>query len=202
MTLTAPSPFGNRSGFTLLEMTFAVAILSSVMLILFGISEAFGTTAQVQRAKVQANEETRRALTVAIPLLRMAARGSINWDDLPGPAISFRPAADLNGNGTAVDAAGLIELGPVMTIQVDTNDANDDGVTDTQLVLLQGDTVRVLANNLVPPAAGGGEPTRATSGFWITPRDSGFEVMVRARGRTMRGLVLSTEMSQYVALRN
>ncbi len=142
-----------EGGFTLLEVTFAVGILSVVMLILFGISEAFGNTAQVQRAKVQANEETRRALLVAVPMLRMASRGTVNWDDLPGPVITFNPVADLNGNGTAVDVAGVVELGPTVTIRVDMNDANQDGITDTQLVMEQGGTVRVLANNLVPPQA-------------------------------------------------
>lgn len=192
-----------EGGFTLLEVSFAVGILTLVMLILFGISEAFGNTAQVQRAKVQSNEEARRALLVAVPMLRMAARGTLNWDELPGPIIRFNPVADLNGNGTAVDAAGSMELGAAVTIRVDMNDANGDGLTDTQLVLIQGDNVRVLANNLTPQTAGvGGQPTRETSGFWVTRRDAGFEVMVRARGRTMRGLELTTEMSQYVALRN
>ncbi len=192
-----------RKGFTLLEITFAVAILSTVMLILFGIAEAFGNTAQVQRAKVQSTEECRRALLVAVPLLRQAARSSVNFNQLPGPVITFRPAADLNGNGTAVDVSGNLELAGITTIRVDNNDANNDGITTTQLVMVQGNVVRVLANNLVPQTNGpGGQPTRETSGFWITPRDTGFEVMVRARGRTQRGLVLDTTMSEYVALRN
>ncbi len=192
-----------RKGFTLLEITFAVAILSIVLLILFGISEAFGNTAQVQRAKVQATEECRRALLVAVPLLRQAARATVNFNQLPGPVVTFRPAADVNGNGTAVDVSGNLELAGIITIRVDINDANNDGVTNTQLVMIQGNNVRVLANNLVPQTNGpGGQPTRETSGFWITPRDAGFEVMVRAMGRTQRGLVLDTTMSEYIALRN
>lgn len=192
-----------RKGFTLLEITFAVAILSIVLLILFGISEAFGNTAQVQRAKVQGTEECRRALLVAVPLLRQASRNSVNFNQLPGPVITFRAAADMNGNGTAVDVLGNLELAGVTTIRVDVNDANNDGVTNTQLVMIQGNEVRVLANNLVPQTNGpNGLPTRETSGFWVTPRDAGFEVMVRARGRTQRGLVLDTTMSEYIALRN
>ena len=52
----------NTRGFTLVEVMTATAILSMVLLTLYGLSEAFAGTAEVQRAKIQGNEEARRGL--------------------------------------------------------------------------------------------------------------------------------------------
>ncbi len=191
----------NTRGFTLLEVMTASAILSMLLLTLYGLSEAFAGTAQVQRAKIQGNEEARRGLQVALPMVRMASRNTVNWAQLPGPVLSFRAADDVDGNGTAVNVSARLELGATITISPDLQDANEDGITATQLVMVQGDVVTVLANNLtVPP--GGTQPTADTSGFWVTPRGAGVELMIRAQGRTSRGRIMTTSMSQFATMRN
>jgi prepilin-type N-terminal cleavage/methylation domain-containing protein len=191
----------NNRGFTLLEVMTASAILSMVLLTLYGLSEAFAGTAQVQRAKIQGNEETRRGLQTALPIARMASRNTVNWNELPGPLLTFRAADDVDGNGTAVNVNARLELGGVTTVGLDLEDANGDGLTNTQLVMIQGDVVTVLANHLVAPPDGA-QPTADTSGFWVTPRGAGVELMIRAQGRTTRGRVMTTSMSQFAAMRN
>lgn len=191
----------NNRGFTLLEVMTASAILSVLLLTLYGLSEAFAGTAQVQRAKIQGNEEARRGVQVVLPLVRMASRDTVNWNQLPGPVLTFRAADDLDGNGTAVNVGARLELGAAITVGPDLQDANEDGVTATQLVMVQGDVVTVLANHLVAPPDGA-QPTADNSGFWVTPRDAGVELMIRAQGRTARGRVMTTSMSQFAAMRN
>ncbi|NLV41638.1 MAG: prepilin-type N-terminal cleavage/methylation domain-containing protein [Candidatus Hydrogenedentes bacterium] len=191
----------NNRGFTLLEVMTASAILSVLLLTLYGLSEAFAGTAQVQRAKIQGNEEARRGVQVVLPLVRMASRSTVNWNQLPGPVLTFRAAEDVDGNGTAVNVGARLELGAAITVGPDLQDANEDGVTATQLVMVQGDVVTVLANHLVAPP-GGAQPTADNSGFWVTPRDAGVELMIRAQGRTARGRVMTTSMSQFAAMRN
>ncbi len=191
----------NNRGFTLLEVMTASAILSVLLLTLYGLSEAFAGTAQVQRAKIQGNEEARRGVQVVLPLVRMASRSTVNWNQLPGPVLTFRAADDLDGNGTAVNVGARLELGAAITVGPDLQDANEDGVTATQLVMVQGDVVTVLANHLVAPPDGA-QPTADNSGFWVTPRDAGVELMIRAQGRTARGRVMTTSMSQFAAMRN
>ena len=191
----------NNRGFTLLEVMTASAILSVLLLTLYGLSEAFAGTAQVQRAKIQGNEEARRGVQVVLPLVRMASRDTVNWNQLPGPVLTFRAADDLDGNGTAVNVGARLELGAAITVGPDLQDANEDGVTATQLVMVQGDVVTVLANHLVAPPDGA-QPTADNSGFWVTPRDAGVELMIRAQGSTVRGRIMTTSMSQFAAMRN
>jgi len=156
----------------------------------------------VQQAKIQGNEEARRALTVCVPLLRMASRQTINLGQLPGNTVRFRIPVDADGNGTVVNLTGQIELGGEIRIGPDFNDANGDGLGASQLVLIQDNRVRVLANNLFVAPAAGAAPARETSGFWVEPRDNGFEVMVRTMGRSRNGRVYPTEMSEFAVPRN
>ena len=100
---------------------------------------------------------------------------------------------------TGVDAR--LELGGTITVGPDLQDENGDGLTATQLVMVQGDVVTVLANHLVAPPDGA-QPTADNSGFWVTPRDAGVELMIRAQGRTARGRIMTTSMSQFAAMRN
>lgn len=191
----------NTRGFTLVEVMTATAILSMVLLTLYGLSEAFAGTAEVQRAKIQGNEEARRGLEVVLPLVRMASRNTVNWNQLPGPVLIFRSADDVDGNGTAVSVDARLELGGAITVGPDLQDENGDGLTATQLVMVQGDVVTVLANHLVAPPDGA-QPTADNSGFWVTPRDAGVELMIRAQGRTARGRIMTTSMSQFATMRN
>ncbi len=194
----------NRRGFTLLEIMVTTALFTIVMSVIFSMGLGFANSAEVQEIKIITTEEARRALMILAPRLRQAARNSINWDDLPGDNITFRMATDLSGNGTAVDADGAIELTEPLIVQRDVNDANEDGITMTQLVLIDDDNVRVLANSLetgpAPEAPGADVP--ANVGFWVRPRNNGLEVTVRAEGRTRRGRVLNTVITEYIVPRN
>jgi prepilin-type N-terminal cleavage/methylation domain-containing protein len=204
----------NNRGMTLLELMMAVAILTVVMGALFGISLSMTDTQQVQESKAVANDEARRALQQIIPDLRQAARSSINWADLPGQVVTYRVATDLNGNGVAVDAGGNIELSPERTIQRDVDDLTGDGFTETQLVLITGDTPRVIANNISPwneqpdangvfgPAQDLNGNGRLDRGFWVEPRDGGLEVSVQADVRTRRGHIMSATLTEFVVPRN
>lgn len=191
----------SKLGFTLLETMTAVGILMVVMLALYGIANSFGITSQVQHAKIQGNENARRAMMACAPLLRMASRQSMNLGQLPGDIVRFRIPEDADGNGSVVNMVGTLELGSVIQISPDYDDINNDGLTAEQLVLIQNNNARVLANNLfVRPA--GTNLTRETSGFWVEPRDNGFEILIRAGGRSRDGRFYSTEMAEFVVPRN
>ena len=65
-------------------------------------------------------------------------------------SLSYQRADDIDGNGTAVDAGLSLEVTGVRTIRRDTTDANGDGRTVDQLVMIEGANVTVLANDLPP----------------------------------------------------
>jgi len=204
----------NNRGMTLLEVMMALAIMTLVVGAIFGISLSLSDTAIVQNVKVSNTDEARRALQVVVPLLRQASSQSINWAELPGQSITFRGAADVSGNGTAVDLAGNLELGPERRIGRDVDDLNGDGLTVEQLVLVEGETVRVLANNLSPlseiaNAAGGVDAAndvnnngRLDRGFWVEPAPGGLRIFIQTEGETRLGQVIATRISEFVAIRN
>jgi len=197
----------SNAGVTLLELTVSMGILSAVMGVLFTLSLSIGDTAKIQTSKGVANDEARRALLSVVPRLRQAQNSSINKAALPGDVLSFRMAADTDGNGTAVNVGGDLEVGGVVTIQRDSLDLNGDGVTDTQLVLVDGETVTVLANNLSPDAAPGpvaeGEPEpENTAGFWVEEQSGGVLVTIRTQGTSRRGHVIRQQFTELVNPRN
>ena len=195
------------SGVTLLEMMVSVGILTAVMGVLFTLSLSIGDTARIQNTKSMAHDEARRALLAVVPRLRQAQDASINKGALPGDVLSFRMPVDADGNGTAVDIGGALELGNVVTIRRDTLDLNGDGVTASQLIMVEGDTVTVLANNLSPdgaPApAGEGEPApENTAGFWVEEQAGGVLVSIRTQGTSRRGHVIRQTFTELVDPRN
>lgn len=189
---------------TLLEVMMAVAVFSIVIATIFSLSLGIADAASLQHVRIVNHDEARRALITLIPRLRQSLNQSVNWGELPGDSIDFRMPVDVNGNGTSVDRFGAIEFTGLMTIQRDANDANDDGLTLSQLVLLGGGEVRVLANNIAdaaaPPNANVNPPPGV--GFWVAPINGGLQVTVQARGRTRRGQVVTTTLSEFVMPRN
>lgn len=93
----------NRQGMSLLEVMFAVAILTVVMGALFTLGNSLGDTAQVQEALVTAQEEARKGLNLIVRDLRQSA--SFSMSALPTDTLTYQVATDLDGNGTAVDVA-------------------------------------------------------------------------------------------------
>jgi prepilin-type N-terminal cleavage/methylation domain-containing protein len=137
----------NRAGMTLLEVMFAVAILTIVMGTLMGLSISIGDTSQIRQAQATAYFEARRGMQTVVLELRQARNQSLTV--LPANNVSYQVATDLDGNGSAVDVSGKIELSSTRTIKRDTDDANGDGKTLDQVILIDGANTRVLANGLL-----------------------------------------------------
>lgn len=189
-------PARYNAGVTLLELAVAMGIFTALMGVLFSVSLSLGDSARVQEVKVNAGDEARRALLLLTPRLRQAAAGSINTEQLPGEVLRFRMADDVDGNGTAVNAGNALELGPEIAVLRDDNDLNEDGLTASQLILIDGDRVRVLANNLAAPRTG------PDAGFVVEAVEGRISVTVRTEGHSRRGHPISQSLTQLVTPRN
>ncbi|HNR30828.1 MAG TPA: prepilin-type N-terminal cleavage/methylation domain-containing protein [Candidatus Hydrogenedentes bacterium] len=201
-------------GMTLIEVMFATAIFTVVMGTVFGLALSFGETATVQNAKATAHDEARRALLVLIPDLHQAARLSVNWAELPGERLSYRVATDLDGNGTAVDVNGNIELTSPRVVSRDLEDLNGDGLTAGQLIVVSGGAMRVLANDVSPESEqpnaegvfGDAEDTngngRMDRGIWFEPWGRGLRVTIQTQGLDRRGRPIRATLQEIVFPRN
>lgn len=164
-------------GFTLTEIMVSMMVLTIISGVIFSFALAMGASVRIQESQVTASDDARLAMMRIVRDLRQAARRSIDWNALPAAQISYRVAVDLDGNGLAVDQSGRLELSPVRTLRRDAEDVNGDGVTDAQLLWREGDEVRVLANNLIAPAAQG-DP----QGLWFEQAGMGLRVTLRTEG--------------------
>lgn len=196
-----------QSGVTLLELMISMGILTAVMGVLFTLSLSIGDTAQIQNTKLQSSDEARRALLAVVPRLRQAQATSVNRAAMPGDVLSFQMATDLDGNGTAVTIDGALEVGTLTTIQRDVDDLNQDGVSASQLIMIQGQTVTVLANNLSPdpgpaPVAEDEAEPENTAGFWVEQNAGGILVSIRTQGTSRRGHVIRQVFTELVKPRN
>jgi prepilin-type N-terminal cleavage/methylation domain-containing protein len=159
-------PMRNRAGFTLLEITMAMTVLTIILGMLYGAAWAMMKTARTQDSLVMLNSEARQAMSSIVRNLRQADATTILTNNGGGFAamgpnaqtnIQFRRVEDLDGNGNALNAAMNVELTPPFWITRDVNDANGDGLTLTQLVRIDqaGQVVEVLSNHISPPMATG-----------------------------------------------
>lgn len=192
------------SGFTLLETTFVVAIFTVIMGITFTMAVSFGDSAQVQSLRANSNDAARQLVLQLLPELRQASRSSINWSQLPGSTLTYRVATDVDGNGTAVDKSGRIELGPVVTIAPDKNDANKDGLAGEQAVRIDGEDVTVLCSNLAAEAeiVNGDGTITTVEGLWFRPFGNGLEVRLTTEGTDRQGRPYRSTFTQIVMPRN
>lgn len=194
----------STSGFTLLETTFVVAIFTVIMGITFTMAISFGDSAQVQSLRANSNDAARQLVLQLLPELRQASRSSINWSQLPGSTLTYRVAMDVDGNGTAVDKSGRIELGPVVTIAPDKNDANKDGLAGEQAVRIDGEDVTVLCSNLAAEAeiVNGDGTITTVEGLWFRPFGNGLEVRLTTEGTDRQGRPYRSTFTQIVMPRN
>ncbi len=173
----------NRDGFTLIEVTVAIALLSIVMGGIFLLAGSLGDATGAQEAKLTTQDQARNAMMLIVRDLRQASAASINWNELPGPSVRYRTPVDLSGNGVPVDSGGSLELSPPRIIGRDTDDANNDGVTERQLVLTQdGVFVRVLANQLLDDRDVNGDG-QLERGVWFEPVGQAVRVTIAAEMR-------------------
>lgn len=192
------------SGFTLLEISMVLAIVTLVTGALFAMSIGIGDTARLQESQTRMNEGARAAIQAIAAELRQAQAQSVT-STLPGESLNYRMATDLDGNGTAVDKSGRIELGPRRTIKRDLSDMNGDGLTRQQLIIATDTAVlRVLTNNLCPTtettdANGNGIIDR---GFWVASSNGGFNITVQTEATLRNGRKLATVYTEFVRMRN
>ncbi len=146
-----------NKGFTLIEVTVVVAILSIVIGTLLTLGLGIGRATRTQGSKITAHDDVRMGLAFAASEIRQASRFSIAANNaFPTNSLNYTVAIDKDGNGTAVDDQGDLELSGLRTLGPDLGDANGDGLTATQLVYLDPTNpldefrVRVITNGLVP----------------------------------------------------
>ncbi|MCX8064905.1 MAG: hypothetical protein N3G21_07000 [Candidatus Hydrogenedentes bacterium] len=198
-------------GMTLIELVMTVGLMTIVMGALFAMSLSLSDTVQTYNATISATDEARKALYFLIPRISQASRQTININNLPGEVLVFRMPTDLDGNGTCVDVNGTLELGDPITVRRDTEDLNGDGQTNNQLIMVQGNNITVLANNIFfPPEQqnpnGSFNDTnnngRLDRGFMIIPEGNSLRVIIDTVGRTRRGHELVIHIEERVTPRN
>jgi hypothetical protein len=192
---------------TLLELMISMSIMTVVMGVLFSLSIGLGDTAKLQDVRLRNNDDARRAILAVVPRMRQAQMSSVNTGDLPGDVVSFRMPEDIDGNGTAVNISGELETGDLITIQRDVDDLTQDGLTNEQLIMIEGETVTVLANNLSPdgapaPVGEGEEIPENTAGFWVEQERGGILLTIRTQGKTRRGNLIRQQFTELVDPRN
>lgn len=205
-----------QAGFTLLEVMASVAILTIVSGMLFMLAGSLNAAALSQEAKMASQDEARQGMEFIARELRQAASSSIGGV-LPGPALTYRVADDVDGLGlgAAVDIGGSIELRPARTLTRDLTDANGDGQTVTQLVCIEnGAVIRVVTNGLIPnedtnnnSALDGGEDANSNGvldrGIWFEQDGSGIRVTIQAQRRSgVRGQFMNSTLTEIIIPRN
>jgi len=167
-----------REGFTLLEVMVSTAILGIVMGMLYVLSLSVAQGVATQDASVTAQDEARNAIMQIVREVRQAASGTVNWAALPGGSVTYRIAEDIDGNGTAVDIGGALELTAPRTLSLDIQDLNGDGLRGNQLILNTGQQIMVLANNVwIEPGS-----TPPSGGFLVEPWGNGLRFTLITQG--------------------
>ena len=201
-------------GFTLLELTVAISLLTVVCGMLFMLALSMARAANVQEAKITSVDDARTAMMFVIRNIRQASDASLALGALPGPSLTFQAATDLDGNGTAVDSGVNLELSQPRTLMRDTADANADGLTDTQLVMVEGANVRVIVNGLLPNEDADGDGLlsagedhnfngRLDRGLWFERAGRGIRVTIQAeRSAGPDGPMIVSDLVETVVPRN
>ena len=204
-----------QAGMTLMEITVTITILSVLVGILLTLGVTVGDVSATELARTTATDEARRGIEYLTAQLRNASLGSLSA--LPANAIGFQVAQDVDGNGSAVDHSGNLELGPVITVSRDTSDVNHDGVTTTQLLLQKTVggkvTTVVLANNLLPDEDANGNKTLDAGedtnrngaldhGVWFERVGNAIRITLQTEGQTRRGNVIAYTLTEMVLPRN
>ena len=204
----------SNHGMTLLEIMITVTVFTVVVGMLFVISNSLSAATTAQDSRTFTQDEARNAMQIIVKDLRQAQAGSINWATLPGATITYRVAADVDGNGTAVNNGGFLELSPVHTITRDTTDLNHDGRTTNQLIFNDGVRVRVLTNDLLVSedtnnngVLDGTEDRNGNRvldrGIWFQASGNGVQVLLQTQRRpTPQSALVNSTLRETVVPRN
>jgi type II secretory pathway pseudopilin PulG len=192
------------AGFSLLEVTFVMAIFVVVTGAIFSMAISFSDTADAQDIKANANDAARNMYLNLVPELRCAQRSSINWNQLPGKTLTFRKPVDADGNGTAVNQSGSLELSDVITVGPDLTDVNGDGITGHQLVRHGAGDTQVWSNALASGAqvTNPDGTTVTVDGILFRPFGAGIEIIMVTAAQDRRGRTLTNTYRQIVTPRN
>jgi prepilin-type N-terminal cleavage/methylation domain-containing protein len=200
-----------RAGMTMLELMVTVAVLTVVMGALFGMLGNVTKFVNLEQAKANSRDEARKALSIITRDLRQAQKVSIST--LPAATISYKVATDSDGNGVAVNVQGRIELSGTRTIMRDTQDANRDGQTSRQLIMTNGTSVQVLANNVPPNEDANLNGTLDTGedannngildlGAWFEPDGRGVRITVQSESQYGPTQKITMGLTETVVPRN
>jgi len=201
-----------RSGFSLLELMTSVAILGIVSGMLFMLAGSLHAAGTAQEAKLTTQDDARAGMEFIVRELRQAAGTTITG--VPGPSISYRIAEDVDGNGSAVDSGGNLELSPVRTLGRDVDDVNEDGVADTQLVRVIGEGGRPVTNGLLIDEDRNNSGTLDAAedlnrnnvldrGLWFERVGQGIRVTLQTQRRAgPSGLLMTSTLTEIVVPRN
>lgn len=152
-------------GFTLIELMVSLAALMMVLGMLYTAAFAMTRAAGTQDSLIMLNQEARLGMQTIVRNLRQAQWDSVQTDagggnfvalgNAPVTNLRFRRAADMDGNGVALNQDMSLGVTQPFMLTRDLNDANGDGLTNTQLVRMDqnGNVVEVLCNHISPPVA-------------------------------------------------
>ncbi|MFP6584980.1 MAG: prepilin-type N-terminal cleavage/methylation domain-containing protein [Candidatus Hydrogenedentota bacterium] len=186
----------SSSGFTVIELMVVVAILSVLSGLLITAMISANRSMRISESRILTQDNSRNAVMIIIRELRQARASSLAVSN-GGTVLQYVITKDVNGNGWPLDGSGNPEYSPLRTLSVDTNDANNDGLTTTQLIRTEvGGTPKVLANNL--PFGGGGITFTLTG-------NAGVMIDITAQDMTGpgdQGNVIETTLTETVTPRN
>ena len=185
-----------RKGFTLIELLTATALLTAALGMVWQVWFSAGHTAQVIEKKMATTTGASHALAIMRRELRQSSRAS--WSSLPAERLTYRIPEDRDGDGLPLDAAGAPELSEERALTRDMEDANGDGITASQLVLITSSGVVVLANNLDVLDADNPESV----GLRFTEDGGGLQVVLSLHMKTRRDLELRSAITEYIFPRN
>ncbi len=170
---TRKNKMTRTGGFTLVELMAASSVLMILLAMLYGSAITMAQTVRQEDSAVTLNSEARQAMEVIARNLRQSQLSGLTTTAGGVAAalgngavtnIGFRRVADVDGNGNALNAAMALETVGPFRLTVDTNDANADGLTTTQLVRLDA------ANNVIEVVANHISPVLVTGDFYSAPQ--------------------------------
>lgn len=190
-----------RDGFTLIEVLTASTLLIAALGMIWQAWMMANTTTDVLGRKLDATNASMGAMGIMEQELRLASFAQLS--PLPAATIRYRIPEDADGDGLPVDASGKPEYGAERIITRDLEDANHDGISERQLVLIAGERVEVLANDLLPDESedtnGNG---RVDRGIWFEAEGRGVMVHLNVSMKSARKLSLPGQAAQLVTPRN